>query len=240
MGRLHIGLKRSYIVVLSLTGIISLLLLGLTLLSHGNIHQQDKAEYALSGIYFMYIISVVIIALTIFGAFGVWKEKKWALTVFVVGMILSSLLMLVVNITGLVAQPKLAENTEKHYRNLLPLVNATQDLNKLQTELMCCGIEGYQDWKSNIPESCLCTDEAINPCVAAPRNSSLFKGQKDDLHVMIYEKGCLMYLIKAMKSAFRMLFGMTLGFLLLWVLSIVLCIAILCQLDRNKDNSAVN
>uniref|UniRef100_A0A3Q0SHQ2 Uncharacterized protein n=1 Tax=Amphilophus citrinellus TaxID=61819 RepID=A0A3Q0SHQ2_AMPCI len=122
----------------------------------------------------MYIVAVVIIVLTLFGAFGVWKEKKWALIVFAVGMILSSLYMLATNIQGLVAQPKVlrTEDIKKQYLSLLPLVNATDALNEIQTELECCGLEGYQDWKFNIPESCLCTKESTNPCVSVKENTS--------------------------------------------------------------------
>ncbi|XP_030576459.1 tetraspanin-8-like isoform X2 [Archocentrus centrarchus] len=236
MGTMYIWLKRSYVVVISLIAIIGLLLLGHTLFSHGNMHQQEEVEKELKVIYFMYIVAVVIIALTIFGAFGVWKEKKWALIVFAVGMILSSLSMLVVNITGLVAVPKIAEDVKTQYWDLL---NATEVFSAIQTELECCGLEGYQDWEFNIPESCLCTEEPTNPCVAAPRNSSLVNRQKDDLPVMIYEKGCFPYLIEAMMSIIRIVLGVMLGILLLWVLSIVLCIVILCQLDRKKHIPAV-
>lgn len=236
---MYIWLKRSYVVVISLIAIISFLLLGISLFAHGHFHQQEEVEHEIRAIHVMYIVAVVIIVLTIFGAFGIWKEKKWALIVFAVGMILSSLYMLAANIQGLVAQPTLAEDIKKQYLSLLPLANATDALNEIQTELECCGLEGYQDWKFNIPESCLCTEESTKPCVAAPRNSSLVNGQKDDLPVMIYEKGCLSYLITSVMSIFGIVLGIILGILLLWVLSIVLCIAILCQLARKKHTPAV-
>uniref|UniRef100_A0A3Q4G6K7 Tetraspanin n=1 Tax=Neolamprologus brichardi TaxID=32507 RepID=A0A3Q4G6K7_NEOBR len=145
--------------------IISLLLLGFSLFSHGHLHQQEEAEHEIAVIHVMYVIAAVIILLTIFGAIGVWKEIRWALIVYAVGIILSSLLMLVLNIQGLERQ-----DVKKHYLSLLPLVNATEFLDDIQTELECCGLESYRDWKFNIPNSCLCTDKSTNPCVSVKAN----------------------------------------------------------------------
>uniref|UniRef100_A0A3P9BX04 Tetraspanin-8 n=1 Tax=Maylandia zebra TaxID=106582 RepID=A0A3P9BX04_9CICH len=143
--------------------IISLLLLGFSLFSHGHLHQQEEAEREIAVIHVMYVIAAVIILLTIFGAIGVWKEIRWALIVYAVGMILSSLLMLGLNIQGLASQSQVRQDVKKQYLNLLPLVNATEFLDDIQTE--CCGLESYRDWKFNIPNSCLCTDKSTNPCV---------------------------------------------------------------------------
>ncbi|CAI5635901.1 unnamed protein product [Oreochromis niloticus] len=236
MGRANVWLKWTFIVVISLIAIIGLLLLGFSLFTHGHLHQQVEAEREIVAIRVMSVIAVVIILLTIFGAIGVWKEKRWALIVYAVGMILSSLVMLVLNIQGLASQSQVREEVKKQYLNLLPLVNSTEVLDDIQTELQCCGLESYQDWKFNIPNSCLCTDNSTNPCVAAPRNSSLFNSQKGDGPIMIYEKGCLPYTIMSM---IRTVLGITMGIMLLWMLSAVLCIAILCQLDRKKDTPAV-
>ncbi|XP_063357279.1 tetraspanin-6-like [Pelmatolapia mariae] len=239
MGRANVWLKRTFIVVISLIAIISLLLLGFSLFSHGHLHQQEEAEREIAVIHVMYVIAVVIVLLTIFGAVGVWKEKRWALIVYAVGMILCSLLMLVLNIQGLASQSQIREDVKKQYLNLLPLVNSTEFPDDIQAELECCGLESYRDWKFNIPNSCLCTNKSTTPCMAAPRNSSLFNSKKGDAPIMIYEKGCLPYFIEIIMSVIRIVLGVTLGVMLLWILSAVLCIAILCQLDRKKDTPAV-
>uniref|UniRef100_A0A669FAF7 Tetraspanin n=1 Tax=Oreochromis niloticus TaxID=8128 RepID=A0A669FAF7_ORENI len=222
MGRANVWLKRAFIFVISLIAIISLLLLGFSLFTHGYLHQQEEAEREIVAIHVMYVIAVVIILLAIFGAIGVWKEKRWALIVYAVGMILSSLVMLVLNIRGLASQSQVREELKKQYLNLLPLVNSTEVLNDIQRELQCCGLESYQDWKFNIPNSCLCTNNSTNPCVAAPRNSSLFNSQKGDGPIMIYEKGCLPYFIETIMSVTRIGLGVTMGIMLLWVSTISL------------------
>uniref|UniRef100_A0AAZ1XPI3 Uncharacterized protein n=1 Tax=Oreochromis aureus TaxID=47969 RepID=A0AAZ1XPI3_OREAU len=135
MGRANVWLKRAFIFVISLIAIISLLLLGFSLFSHGHLHQQEEAEREIAAIHIMYVIAVVIILLTIFGAIGVWKEKQWALIVYAVGMILSSLVMLVLNIQGLASQSQVREELKKQYLNLLPLVNSTEVLDDIQTEV---------------------------------------------------------------------------------------------------------
>uniref|UniRef100_A0A3B4FN19 Tetraspanin-6-like n=1 Tax=Pundamilia nyererei TaxID=303518 RepID=A0A3B4FN19_9CICH len=146
MGRANVWLKRTFIVVISLIAV-----------------SMVTRQREIAVIHVMYVIAAVIILFTIFGAIGVWKEIRWALIVYAVGMILSSLLMLVLNIQGLASQSQVRQDVKKQYLNLLPLVNATEFLDDIQTE--CCGLESYRDWKFNIPNSCLCTDKSTNPCV---------------------------------------------------------------------------
>ncbi|XP_026182515.1 tetraspanin-8-like isoform X2 [Mastacembelus armatus] len=243
MGKVNVCLKWSYIIVTSVIAITSALLLAVTLFSHGYLHEDEEIEKMLTGIHTMYIISIVTLALTILGVFGACKEKKWPLILFAVGMILTSLFMLVCEIHGLVIQPK-AEKLKKHYLNVLPRpLNSSETLEGLkdvQMEMQCCGMDqGYLDWGYNIPESCICMEESTNPCVAAPRNTSLFKDSDNDEPIMIYKEPCLQYIIQFAMSAINLALGIMLGVTLLWVLSVVLSIFILCRLNQKVDIPAV-
>ncbi|XP_033470176.1 tetraspanin-8-like [Epinephelus lanceolatus] len=240
MGKVNVCLKRSYIVVISLIAIVSALLLAATLFSHGYLHEDEEIEKMLAGFHALYIICIVTLVLTIIGLYGACKEKKWALIVFVVGMILSSLFMIAGEIQGLASRPKEAEEMKKQYLNMLPLNNTSEALidgfKDVQIELQCCGLDqGYLDWGDNIPESCLCTEESTAPCVAAPRDSSLSEHMTDDQPVMIYKEPCLPYLIEHEMAAINIALGVMLGILIFWILSVVLCILILCQLNQKED-----
>ncbi|XP_033987152.1 uncharacterized protein LOC117483100 [Trematomus bernacchii] len=135
------------------------------------------------GIQLMYSFSIPYLIFPIIGLYGTCKMKKWALIVSAVGMILGSLVSMAFGFRLLAVRPWFE----------------------------CCGLDqGYQDWGDNIPDSCLCTEESTNPCVAAPRNSSLFEYNDDDKPIKIYQE----------------------------IFSTVLCILILCQL-KNKVPAVV-
>ncbi|XP_070709910.1 tetraspanin-8-like [Pempheris klunzingeri] len=244
MGKVNVCLKRSYFVVTSLIAIISALLLAITLFSHGYFHDDEEIEHLLTGLRAMYVISIITLLLTIMGLYGACREKQWALIVFAVGMILGCLFMVACEIQGLAVRPQVAQEMRKKYLEMLPLANASENfieaLSDTQMELQCCGLDqGYLDWGYNISESCLCAEEATNPCVAAPRDSVLFEHMVDDQPIMIYKESCLPYLILHEVDTINTALGGILAVTLLWVLSVVLCILILCRLSRKEDTPAV-
>ncbi|XP_030004271.1 tetraspanin-8-like [Sphaeramia orbicularis] len=244
MGKVNVCLERSYILVSTVVGIISALLLAMTLFSHGYFHEDEEIERMLPGIKFMYSISIISLLLVVTGIYGVSKKKKWMLIFFVVGMILSILFMSATEILALSVGPQITQDIREQYLDLLPLSNTSEgvieDLKDIQMELQCCGLDqGYLDWGYNISESCLCAEDAMNPCVAAPRNSSLFEHSSPDEPIMIYKEPCIPYLIAHAINSINIVFGTFLGLVLLWVLSVVLCIVILCQLNRKEDTPVV-
>lgn len=244
MGTLNPCVKRGYITVASLIAIISGLLLAITLFSHGYFHEDEEIEKVLPGIQVMYATSIITILLVTTGLYGVCKRKKWMLICYVVGMTLSCMLLSVLNIQGVAVRPQIAEEMRGQYLSLMPLSNASKNVidgvNEIQAELQCCGLDqGYQDWGYNISESCLCEEDAVNPCVAAPRNSSLFENIKTEDPIMIYKEPCVTYLAAHAMFVVDVLLGIILCMLLLWISSVVLCVIILCQLNRKDDTPAV-
>ncbi|XP_022058590.1 tetraspanin-8-like [Acanthochromis polyacanthus] len=240
MGKVNVCLKRTYLIVISLIAIIAVLLLGLTLFSHGHFHREEEIEEVLTALHVMYAVAVVILVLTIIGGFGAYKEKKWALIVFTVGMIMGSLYMMVSSVGGLASHQQVEKDMRKNLLAKLPLNNQSEhDLMDVQSEFQCCGLDqGYQDWNYYIPESCLCLEGSTNPCVAAPRNSSLFVDRAGE-EIMIYSQPCLSYIMEYAMHILNAVLGILLGITLLWVLSVVLAIVILCRLDRKQETPTV-
>ncbi|XP_070848133.1 tetraspanin-8-like [Chaetodon trifascialis] len=243
MGKVNVCLKRAFIVVTGLIAILSALLLALTLLSHGHLDEAEM-EQMNAGLHVMYALSIVTLLLTILGVYGACKEKQWPLIVFTVGIILGSLFMIACVIRILVVQPKLVKEMKSYYLDMLPLSNSSESfldvLVYVQSELQCCGVDqGYLDWGFNISLSCLCTEESTNPCVAAPRNSSLFQFMVSDQPVMIYKEPCLPYLIQDEVISVKVALGITLGVILLWVLAAALGVVILCRMSQKDDTPAV-
>ncbi|XP_031721683.1 tetraspanin-8-like [Anarrhichthys ocellatus] len=240
MGKVNVCLKRSYITVTSLIAILSALLLAATLFHHGRIHHHEEIETMLPGLFSTYGISIITLILAIIGVYGACKEKKWALILFVVGMILGSLFLITSGILGLARRPQEAEQLNRHYLQMLPLNNASEStidgLKEIQIQFQCCGLDqGYLDWGYNIPQSCLCSQEATNPCVEAPRNSSLSEYTMNDQYVKIYKESCLPYMIVYVMMVIDTAMGILLGVTLLWILSVALCIFILCRLSKKDE-----
>ncbi|XP_034382297.1 uncharacterized protein LOC117726242 isoform X2 [Cyclopterus lumpus] len=132
---------------------------------------------------------------------------------------------------------EVAEHLKMHYMMLQNNASGiTDDLRDVHIKFQCCGLDqGYLDWGYDIPESCLCTEESTNPCVAAPRNSSLFEHMIDDQPIMIYKESCLPYFIVHVMRVIDATIGIILGVILLWISSVVLCIFILCRLSKKED-----
>uniref|UniRef100_A0A1A7YAQ7 Tetraspanin n=1 Tax=Iconisemion striatum TaxID=60296 RepID=A0A1A7YAQ7_9TELE len=240
MGKVSVWLKRSYIGVISVIAGIGILMLGFTLFSHGYMLHEEELEGLVSGFHFAYGFSSITLLLTIIGGFGVWKEKKWALILFTVGMILCTLYLIVNEIGLLLIPSQLEVSLENHYISMMPLSKANETeiahLNNTQSELQCCGLLSYKDWDYEIPKSCLCSEKSTNPCVAAPRNSSLFI---EDQIVMIYAKPCLSAFSTQILKTIHAVSGILVGFILLWVWSVASCIAILCQLNKKVETPKV-
>uniref|UniRef100_A0A672JPK1 Tetraspanin n=1 Tax=Salarias fasciatus TaxID=181472 RepID=A0A672JPK1_SALFA len=227
MGKANVWVKRTFIVLVGLIAIIGLLLLGLTLFSHGHFHKDEEIDDIVLGLHFMYALAVISVVLAAIGGFGACKEKKWALIVFVVGMILSSLFLFGIEIVSLALQPQFSIELKAQYLHMMPLSNASEvvidSLGEVQRELQCCGLdEGYLDWDYNIPDSCLCAENSIHPCVAAPRNSRLFEGRVDDEPIMIYSESCLPYITESVMAVIKTAVGIMMGVTLLLVFSAVL------------------
>ncbi|XP_042359997.1 tetraspanin-8-like [Plectropomus leopardus] len=244
MGKANVCLKRSYITVTSLILIVCALLLAVTLFSHGYIHGNEKLDVPLTNLSGTYIFSIITLTATIFGLYGACKEKKWALIVFAVIMILSSLAIVANIIMDLAMRPKMLKTVKMQFRNMLSPRNATDGFadtfKDIEMKFQCCGVDqGYHDWGYNISESCVCTDETTNPCVEAPRNSSLYEHRVNDQPIMIYEEACFPYMIADLLKILDIVRAVNVLVALVWISSVVLCITILCQLGRKKDSPAV-
>uniref|UniRef100_A0A3B5MFD4 Uncharacterized protein n=1 Tax=Xiphophorus couchianus TaxID=32473 RepID=A0A3B5MFD4_9TELE len=142
MGKVNVLLKRSYVCTISVitVSLFYLLTIFFPLLT------KSTDVHIFKGIYSLYGVSVIPLLFAIIGGFGVWKEKKWALIVFAVGMILGCLFFIVLEIS-------------------LPF--AYQQVLLSAFSFHCCGLTSLGDWENNIPESCQCDIDSSDECVSA-------------------------------------------------------------------------
>ncbi|XP_036812762.1 tetraspanin-8 [Oncorhynchus mykiss] len=255
MGRINIWVKRAFICVCVLIGIISTLLLAITLFGHGHFHQSEEIDKMLPGIAVLYVLDAATLALSIFGVYGARKEKKWAVILFSVGMSLASLYLFVNCVKGYQAKHEMEELSRKEDLAMMPLSGAKQnDIEQMyyfQANFKCCGlVQGYQDWGTDIPLSCLCSDEDSTDfkCVARGNNTRFVihypnsdmsedddhKGLMDE-HMLVYKEPCLPILIPFMGYAISLMIGTLVALNALWDVGVALAITILCQMRRKVD-----
>ncbi|PWA26145.1 hypothetical protein CCH79_00015203 [Gambusia affinis] len=219
MGKVNVLLKRSYVCTIGVIAMIAILTLGITVFSHGMfLYEEDVHTFR--GIYSLYGVSVIPLLFAIIGAFGVWKEKKWALIVM-----------------ELMVKDK--------YLSMLPLSNLSEsellEFDYTQSEFHCCGLTSFDDWENSIPESCRCDTDSSDECVDSYRSVRNDSGL-NSLNVKpirIYAKPCFPALIQLAMRHVSILIGITLAKTLFWLLSVGLCIAVLCQLNKNVDSPNV-
>ncbi|XP_014826176.1 PREDICTED: CD82 antigen-like [Poecilia mexicana] len=244
MGKVNVWLKRSYVCTIGVIAGTAVFTLGIALFGHGIIlHEED--DHALMGIYFFYGFSVITLLFAVIGGFGVWKEKKWALIVFAVGMILGCLFFIFLEISLPFAQKELELSLKNNYLSMLPLSNVSEselsEFNHTQSEFRCCGITSHEDWENNIPESCQCDIDSSDDCIDTygPMHNDSGLNVLDVKPIRIFAKPCIQVLIQFEMRYFSTLLGIMLAKTLLWILSVGLCIAILCQLNKKVETPNV-
>ncbi|XP_058481867.1 tetraspanin-8-like [Solea solea] len=151
-------------------------------------------------------------------------------------MILMSLILFPSAVFVLAGKSQLIEEFGNQYRDVGPLSESRefqQNLLEQQKKFQCCGLaQGYMDWGHDIPDTCECTGSATsNPCVELNTKSNSVR--------MVYEKPCLPYLMEDYEWFVTVFGGIAMAFVLLWMLSVVLSIVILCKLCQKEDAPAV-
>ncbi|XP_041734613.2 tetraspanin-8, partial [Coregonus clupeaformis] len=217
--------------------------------------QKEEIGEILPGIVIMYVLEAATLVLSIFGGFGARKEKKWAVVLFSVGMSLASLYLFVECVRAYESKHKLEELTRDEYLAMMPLSRANQtdikEIYNMQTNIKCCGlVQGYQDWGTDIPISCLCSDEDSThfKCVARGNNTRFVihypnsdKPEDDDRkrlmdeHMLVYEEPCLPILISVLGYGLILITGIFIALTALWDIGVALAITILCQMRRKFD-----
>ncbi|XP_031439065.1 uncharacterized protein LOC105889554 isoform X2 [Clupea harengus] len=116
-------LKKTFIVVNVITGLLGTIWLALTLFQHGK-HHGVYESYELGtivGFSTTYAVGVGIVVMCAVGLYGILKKKQWPLIVFSVGMFLVSLLFLVAAVSSAIASNMTEEHAKVVFKPEMPL-----------------------------------------------------------------------------------------------------------------------
>nr|ACQ57906.1 CD63 antigen [Anoplopoma fimbria] len=145
------------------------------------------------------VIGLVIFFIASFGCCGAWKENYCMVTTFAVCLSLIIIVEIAAVIVGYVFRNKLATVVEDSLGDMISgYKNGTAEfkksLDKLQTDMKCCGMNSSSDWRSfgndgnSVPDSC-CLTPVANCGVGAMTDAA-----------KVYQKGCHDALVDFLKK----------------------------------------
>ncbi|KAF7694160.1 23 kDa integral membrane protein-like isoform X1 [Silurus meridionalis] len=237
--------------------------LGLVLLLVGIVASTFKIEPLISGYYwqdgtqsvlFSIGFGLATILISILGVYGAYHEHILALLLYSIFMIIEFVALLALTIIAIIAQPQVEKRIEESFGNMTSLYNTDEvfhrELNKLQQEAECCGLLYYTDWRNHIPSSCDCPPdypEKDARCTKVSGNVQNYRSSEvkkktgaeavTDQSPMryVYKAHCGQFLIKHVKNALRILFG-----IVFTLATIMLAAVIVAVLLWHKINSRLS
>ncbi|XP_059489698.1 CD151 antigen [Neocloeon triangulifer] len=135
-------------------------------------------------VYILMATGGLVALLAFFGCLGAVKEIKCLLLLYFLLVLVIFVVMLVGGILGYVFREKVHDTMEQEMQASIRMYGqkrtVTRAWDATQETLHCCGVNSYQDWGDNLPDSCCREDEEGKklPCRYESEN--------------IYPEGCLM------------------------------------------------
>ncbi|XP_012696818.2 tetraspanin-8-like [Clupea harengus] len=227
-------LKKTFIFVNVITGLLGTIWLVLTLFMHGHYHgvYQSYELETIVGLSTTYAVGVGIVVMCAVGLYGILKKKQWPLIVFSVGMFLVSLLFLVEAVLSAIASNMTEEHAKVALKPKMPLDQepyiTQHKFDSLQNTYQCCGFQnGTSDWGDIIPKSCQCPELLENPTECIGLNVKTISGE-----IQVYRQPCFPYLFHISIMVFKVRTAFAFICLLCLVVGPILSSVILCQMRR--------
>ncbi|XP_020782081.1 tetraspanin-8-like [Boleophthalmus pectinirostris] len=240
MGDINTCLKRTFTIFNIIFAIVGGLIIFLAILAQilTSIHGAENLENRTFSLILMYVVGAITMVIAILGAYGAHKEKTGPLIAFLVCMVIGSLIMLRFGINTAFARPQLEPVLQETFRRFLPLDQAQSKVqemtNDMQSQIQCCGLFSYKDWRDNIPDTCLCNQEYEDNCMNIGYN--VFTPKKS-----VYSRPCFPILMHYVLLVADVLLGIVFTLAALAILGLGLSSLMIHQLrHRNRAPMVAN
>ncbi|XP_041636366.1 tetraspanin-8-like [Cheilinus undulatus] len=232
MAQVNTCLKRIFTIFNIFFAIVGGVIIGLALLSQVVTNVESNMEGRATGLLLLYIIGAITMIIAILGAYGAHKENKGCMIAFLVCMVIGSLVLLRGGIVLAAGRPKVEPLLEEKFRQMLPLDQAPEDdqevANLLQKTFHCCGLFSYDDWRDDIPESCLCDeDQSEGQCQTINYKNLMRQGAGPK---KVYAQACFPIMMYYLNLMFSILIGITFSLATLALLGMALSSVIIHQM----------
>ncbi|KAL4641462.1 tetraspanin-8-like isoform X1 [Arapaima gigas] len=245
MAKVEKCLKICFIVFNGLFAATGVILLLLTVFGH--VFQDSRMQQGedVNVLILLYSLGITTIVVSSVGIYGVVKEKKWAMFVFLIMMSLGCVGLLWFAVPAAIVRPKISGTLKETFEHYLPLNEAPEQFqtlaNYLQTELQCCGLfKGYKDWGKDIPDSCHCPTlyQNTNKCEATDSSSmGILAALGVKSGELVYKQSCFPLIEKWTQLALDVFLGIAFGFVVLTLLGLVMSCMILYQIAHSGPST---
>ncbi|XP_043964928.1 tetraspanin-8-like [Gambusia affinis] len=162
----------------------------------------------------MIAIGVIIMVIGFLGCCGAYKESRCMLLVFFIFLLLIFVLLLAAGIVAAIGGGTVKDWLKKKLDEFTPISSQNPeviaDMEKLQRELMCCGLmKGPSDW-TKLPDSCKCNSTAP----ATVCSNGVYKDPCYDKIISYMKDNMVVALGIAFAVAAILLFGMAFSMML--------------------------
>ncbi|XP_057710769.1 tetraspanin-8-like [Corythoichthys intestinalis] len=195
------------------------IILGVSIYLKVNKDGNSITDESLPGIDVLIAVGVIIMVLGFLGCCGAIKENRCMLILFFVSLLLIFILLVAAGILGAVSETKVKDWLKERFQKFMPLSNqpenVKQDLEKLQEELKCCGlVNGVQDWRDQVPQSCRCTESG------------------PDCTNGLYATSCSRKIIDLMEKHMEVVIGIAFAIAILLIAGMVFSMILYCQIGK--------
>ncbi|KAK2859220.1 hypothetical protein Q5P01_003840 [Channa striata] len=185
----------------------------------------------------LYVVGAVIMVVSIVGAHGACKESTGCMIAFLVCMVTGTLLMLRAGIFVAVLHPEVEGTLNNSFAKFVPLDTAPDSIKErmdyMQSQLHCCGLFSYTDWKDDIPSSCECSSVEEGLCQTV-NYRDVFMERKS-----VYSQSCLPIIIHYALVFFDILTGIIFTLAGLALLGTILSSIIIHQIRHPRAHTVV-
>ncbi|KAJ8261673.1 hypothetical protein GJAV_G00157010, partial [Gymnothorax javanicus] len=241
MAKVNSCFKGTFVFFNILFGIGGGILLVLGILTQAFYHGTEEFGSMMVGVIGLCVMGVITMTIAFLGAYGAYKEKKWALIVFSAIMALGFIGLLRVAIPMMIARPQVKTQLEEQLQQAIPLDEASPEMrkaaDKVQEQLGCCGLfTGYQDWGSHVPASCHCPEElqGTDRCVRTKSSELEFMRPRSFLErlsnhsgVLVYKEPCISLIEAVLDKVFTISLVVIFGFAFMALIGLMMSLVLI-------------
>uniref|UniRef100_A0A3P8ZZD1 Tetraspanin n=2 Tax=Esox lucius TaxID=8010 RepID=A0A3P8ZZD1_ESOLU len=220
-----------------LLGIVGVLVLLCALLG-GTVKQDDPNSSI--GLVMIGVIGVVAVLLSLMGVYGVNKENICMLKTCIGIMATGTVFFFYIGINTAISKAEVMENLREHLPRMMNEENLREDIMVLQAHRRCCGIVSYNDWGSEIPDTCKCPSFELNPsqCTEVKTTEDRSKWEISPVSdtVRIYREACGPLILETVDFTLKATFGVFVGLGFFTLIGIVLSCLTIHQIKNTQSS----
>ncbi|XP_062383375.1 tetraspanin-8-like [Sardina pilchardus] len=180
-----------------------------------------------------YLFGGLMTGISVLGAYGAYREKRWALILFSV-LVSIGMVICLIGAVNIVNHKNMVTKFEEFFEN----DDKNVQLIKESYNLECCGTyNGYQDWSSQIPESCVCPESywgtpKCQRVAVSPKKSGYSQNWRKETYTEVYSEPCLPLIVRFLNMMMDATIGILFGFAIVALIGVIMAIIMTCKIKK--------